>query len=405
MMSVGVLLAVLGAAFLHALWNALIRVGASRLQAMVILSVMEIPMGLAVIVLRPLPPAEVIPWVLAAGVAHFAYKFFLAHAYEVGDLSRVYPIARGAAPMVAALAGAFLLTDAVTATEYAGIAVLGLGIVTMARGVFTDGESRRLLPFAFGSALATASYTLIDGMGARVSGDAIAYVGWIYVVERMTQHDRLLIIDFGSQVTQLIARRLRELNVYCEIHPYKGGRRLPARLRAQGGDPVGRPGQRLLGRRADAARLGVHAGRAGAGHLLWPAGDDALPGRQGRRRARHRRIRQGLVTPPASALPLLDGWFDAGREQVWMSHGDHVSASRRGSPSMAPRPTRPLPSPPTPTAASMPCSSTRRCTTPPRARNSMRISCGWPGSPATGRWAPTARRPSRRSAPGGRRAA
>ena len=37
----------------------------------------------------------------------------------------------------------------------------------------------------------------------------------------MSQHQRLLIIDFGSQVTQLIARRLRELNVYCEIHPYQ----------------------------------------------------------------------------------------------------------------------------------------------------------------------------------------
>ena len=36
-----------------------------------------------------------------------------------------------------------------------------------------------------------------------------------------TPHDRLLIIDFGSQVTQLIARRLRELNVYCEIHPFQ----------------------------------------------------------------------------------------------------------------------------------------------------------------------------------------
>ena len=181
--SLGVFLAVLGAAFLHALWNALIRVGASRIQAMVILSVMEVPMGLAVIAFRPLPPAEVIPWVLAAGCAHFAYKFFLAHAYEVGDLSRVYPIARGAAPMIAAVAGVFLLADTVRPIEYAGIAVLGLGIATMARGVFTDGESRRLLPFAFGSALATASYTLIDGMGARVSGDAIAYVGWIYVLD------------------------------------------------------------------------------------------------------------------------------------------------------------------------------------------------------------------------------
>ena len=182
-MTLGVLLAVLGAAFLHALWNALIRVGASRVQAMVILSVMEIPMGLAVIVLRPLPPSDVIPWVLASGLAHFAYKFFLAHAYEVGDLSRVYPIARGAAPMMAAVAGLFVLSDSVRAMEYAGIAVLGLGIATMARGVFTDGESRRLLPFAFGSAMATASYTLLDGMGARVAGDAIAYVGWMYVID------------------------------------------------------------------------------------------------------------------------------------------------------------------------------------------------------------------------------
>ncbi|WP_323041418.1 DMT family transporter [Gemmobacter sp.] len=182
-MTLAVLLAVLGAAFLHALWNALIRVGTSRIGAMVILSVMEIPVGLAVVLMRPLPPAEVIPWVLAAGVAHFGYKFFLAHAYEVGDLSRVYPIARGAAPMIAAIAGLFLLADAVRPIEYIGIAVLGLGILTMARGVFTDGESRRLLPYALGSALATASYTLIDGMGARVSGDAIAYVGWIYVVD------------------------------------------------------------------------------------------------------------------------------------------------------------------------------------------------------------------------------
>jgi drug/metabolite transporter (DMT)-like permease len=53
----------------------------------------------------------------------------------------------------------------------------------MARGVFTDGESRRLLPFAIGSACATASYTLIDGLGARVSGDAVAYVGWIFIVD------------------------------------------------------------------------------------------------------------------------------------------------------------------------------------------------------------------------------
>lgn len=182
-MSLGVLLAVLGAAFLHALWNALIKVGPSPVAAMVILSVAEVPIGLAVAATRPLPAPEVWPWVIAAGCTHFAYKLFLTYAYDRGDLSRVYPIARGAAPMIVALVGAVALADAVSTFEYLGIVVLGGGIALMARGVFTDGESRRLIPFALGSAAATATYTMIDGLGARVSGDAVAYVAWVFVAD------------------------------------------------------------------------------------------------------------------------------------------------------------------------------------------------------------------------------
>ncbi len=177
------MLAVLGAAFLHALWNAMIKLGASKVGSMVVLSVMEIPIGLAVAMTRPWPHTAVWPWVLAAGCTHFAYKFFLTYAYEQGDLSRVYPIARGAAPMIVAGVGAVFLADAVTRGQYGGIVMLGLGILMMARGIFTDGEQRRLLPFALGSAAATASYTLIDGLGARISGDAVAYVGWIFVFD------------------------------------------------------------------------------------------------------------------------------------------------------------------------------------------------------------------------------
>lgn len=180
-----ILLAVLAAAFLHALWNALIKLGTSRIGAMVILSVAEVPIGLAVGLARPFPGPEVWPWIIAAGCTHFFYKFFLTYAYDRGDLSRVYPIARGAAPMIVGLVGALFLSDSITQGEYIGITILGLGIVLMARGVFTQGESRKLLPFALGSAAATATYTMIDGLGARVSGDAITYVGWVFVVDGM----------------------------------------------------------------------------------------------------------------------------------------------------------------------------------------------------------------------------
>ena len=182
-MSLGIFLAVLGAAFLHALWNALIKVGTSKVGGMVILSIVEVPIGLTVVMLSPAIDRAAIPWVIAAGCTHFAYKFFLTYAYDRGDLSRVYPIARGAAPMIVALFGAAFLADAVTHQEYIAIAVLAAGILLMARGVFASGEDRRLLPFALGSACATATYTLIDGMGARISGSPAAYVAWVFVAD------------------------------------------------------------------------------------------------------------------------------------------------------------------------------------------------------------------------------
>jgi drug/metabolite transporter (DMT)-like permease len=182
-LSLGVFLAVLGAAFLHALWNALIKLGTSKVGGMVILSIVEVPIGLAVVsVSPPIDPAAA-PWVIAAGCTHFFYKFFLTYAYDRGDLSRVYPIARGAAPMIVTLVGLFVLSDEVTRNEYAGIVVLAAGILLMARGVFSSGENRRLLPFALGSAVATATYTMIDGLGARVSGSPAAYVAWVFVAD------------------------------------------------------------------------------------------------------------------------------------------------------------------------------------------------------------------------------
>ena len=109
-MTFPILLAVLGAAFLHALWNSLVKTGTSRLGAMVILSLCEVPIGLAVALWRPVLPWPALPWIAASVVAHFFYKFFLTQAYERGDLSRVYPIARGTAPLVVALLSGLVLT-------------------------------------------------------------------------------------------------------------------------------------------------------------------------------------------------------------------------------------------------------------------------------------------------------
>jgi GMP synthase (glutamine-hydrolysing) len=144
-------------------------------------------------------------------------------------------------------------------------------------------------------------------------------------------HERLLIIDFGSQVTQLIARRLRELNVYCEIHPYQNvtdaflAEFAPKAMIFSGGpDSVTRDGSPRPPARAfemGVPILGICYGQQVMMHMLGGTVE------RGHGTAEFGRA---YVTPSGS-LDLLQGWFtggsgkDAGREQVWMSHGDHVS--------------------------------------------------------------------------------
>ncbi|WP_420332366.1 glutamine-hydrolyzing GMP synthase [Roseibium sp.] len=142
----------------------------------------------------------------------------------------------------------------------------------------------------------------------------------------MTHHDRLLIIDFGSQVTQLIARRLRELNVYCEIHPFQNvtdgflAEFAPKAVIFSGGpssvfaDGAPMPPESVF--KLGIPILGICYGQQVMMHCL---------GGKVERGHGTAEFGRAYVTPTRTRLSLLDGWFDADREQVWMSHGDHVS--------------------------------------------------------------------------------
>jgi len=182
-MTLTVFFAVLGAALLHASWNAVIKQGADKLTGILVMSITQGVIGFGIAMTLPWPTAETWPWLIASGVLHAAYKLFLLNAYVHGDLSRVYPIARGTAPFLVLIAGVFLLSDQMTGLEIAGVIVLISGILMMARGVWSGGESRKLLPFALGAAVATASYSLVDGLGARISGDVTAYVAWMFALD------------------------------------------------------------------------------------------------------------------------------------------------------------------------------------------------------------------------------
>ena len=180
-MTVLVFCAVLIAALLHAGWNALVKTGNNKQTSMLILTLTHASFGLCFIPFLPMPQGEVWIWLLASGFIHMFYQLFLGFAYERGDLSRVYPIARGGAPIIVLIGSVLFEVDTLRGFDLLGILVLGLGILLMARGVFSSGEDRKLIPLAICSACATAGYSLIDGLGARVMGDALAYVSWLLI--------------------------------------------------------------------------------------------------------------------------------------------------------------------------------------------------------------------------------
>ncbi len=178
-----VFLAVLFAAFLHAAWNAIIKFGTDKLQGMFLLSVAHATIGLAMVVAFPLPNSNSFIWLAASVILHLIYKTFLTLAYQKGDLSRVYPISRGTAPVMVLIISLLFLNDEFNVWQVAGVVLVGFGILMMARGVFAHGERRDLLPYALIAATGTAGYTLADGIGARVSIYPSAYIGWVFLLD------------------------------------------------------------------------------------------------------------------------------------------------------------------------------------------------------------------------------
>jgi len=177
-----VFLAVLAGAAMHAGWNALVKTGLDRTTSIFLLALIQGAISLALLPLFAMPSALSWPWIAVSAFLHSGYKIFLIRAYQHGDMSQVYPLARGSAPLIVAVAGVFLLQENLTAMKLAAVCAIGLGVMLMSSRL-GSGEAmpRKALLFALGTALFTASYTLVDGIGAQLSGTASGFTLWMFV--------------------------------------------------------------------------------------------------------------------------------------------------------------------------------------------------------------------------------
>ena len=170
-------------ALMHAIWNALIRAGSDKT-----VSTLSIVVGAGLVTacflpFVPTPVAASWPYLTASVLIHAIYFWFVAISYRNADLSFVYPIMRGSAPAVSAIAVVFILNESPSPLGWVGILFVCSSIVLLTTDSWRMGELKFApTALAFANAGVIVIYTLVDGIGARYSGNAFSYTGWMILL-------------------------------------------------------------------------------------------------------------------------------------------------------------------------------------------------------------------------------
>ncbi|QVN20674.1 DMT family transporter [Burkholderia pyrrocinia] len=177
---------VLCSALLHAIWNAFLHVSEDRLVQLGTMSLPYLAFGVAGAVLLPAPAPAAWPYVAASAALEVAYCFTLARAYRSGEFGQIYPIARGMSPLLVSVLALAVLHEQPTPFGFAGIALVSFGIMSLAlrRGFRFSGEG---VPYALLTGVFIAAYSICDGIGSRVSGSALGYIAWVYLLWSVPQ--------------------------------------------------------------------------------------------------------------------------------------------------------------------------------------------------------------------------
>ena len=179
----GVTLVVLGSAVLHATWNAIAKGIKDQLAAFTLIGAGSLPVALLIpFVARP--AAASWPFIAVSASLHVGYGTTLMLSYRVGDLGQVYPLARGASPLLVAVVAAVTVHERLDPPRLGGVLLVcaGLASLVLAGGRPTV-DQRPALAAALGTGLFIAAYTVVDGIGVRHSGTALGYSAWLFTLE------------------------------------------------------------------------------------------------------------------------------------------------------------------------------------------------------------------------------
>lgn len=181
----GSILLVLMSAVLHACWNALIKTSGDRLVLLTGVIGVSSLLGIAALPFVGWPGWQAVPWLAASVGVHLFYYWCLLSAYRTGDLSQVYPVARGAAPLVTALVAYLLLGEGLRPMQIGGVVMISLGVLVIAIIRAGGIQHYASVGWALAVSCCIAAYSTVDSAGVRSANSGLSYIAWLLFVDSL----------------------------------------------------------------------------------------------------------------------------------------------------------------------------------------------------------------------------
>lgn len=184
-MSLDVLLLVLLSAFLHASWNAVVKSSPDKFLDIVFVAASAALLCAFSVPFLPLPDSASWGYIALSAGIHVLYFILISATYRSGDMSHAYPLMRGVPPLLVALASGPLVGEALGVGEWGGILLICAGILGLLLANRSALGSVRTTQLALLNAVTVAAYTLVDGMGVRLSGHTASYTMWMFMLSTL----------------------------------------------------------------------------------------------------------------------------------------------------------------------------------------------------------------------------
>ena len=203
-MDTKVFFAVILAALLHAIWNGMVKDFEDKVISVSAIVFGHVPMAILVMLFLPLPTLESVPYIILSAIIHQGYQYYLISAYNIGDLTKVYPIARGTGPIVATLISITFLGLLISKFQILSIFLIGFGIIIL--GLFSKSSlnNNKAVVYSLATGFFIGSYSLVDGYGARISLSSLSFLGWSFILNAIIFHFVLKSMNYSNVFSRVI---------------------------------------------------------------------------------------------------------------------------------------------------------------------------------------------------------